>query len=692
MTCRMCRGKTRLGLLIAGLLTPILQGNVVHHASSEPSMLGGVWIGGQGYWSAPGNWDTSSQTNANAPQTVVIDGGSPVASLVLMDVDASIHGLAIDAGDGLWVLGGHTLTMQDDMLAPQITCAGYIRLENLSRIMIAAGQSLVINGGGEISMSAGGESAISGEGGSLLHNTNVVLHGAGRIGENSFGILNNGIIRASEFEQELIVDPGAAGLINSGELAAINGGRLVLLDAGVLNTGRLFAGDQSRIELEGTTIVGGRFEREGNGFLRAMGTPSTLANVINNAEVELGLARMTLVGRLENNGAFNVVAGATLGMPDEGGTEGATISELVIPPGTGDFVLDGDGTLSMRQCMVHSGTAAASGRLIHGANHTLSGDGQLGANTVGLINHGTIIADHYAPLAIDPPNAQPLLNNGTMLATGFGGMSVTGATFTNNGSIEVRDASRFVITSNVTLTNNNNGTLSGGRWRVIADGHPTSIAIWGGTQIFTNSADILLSGVGSLFSPLNGFGANTGRLALRNGRDFATSSAFLVNSGVLDLGATCLLTVNGAFVQDALGRLVVEVDGSDGEGLTATGVATLGGVLEIRLSPSATNVVGQTISVLRATTISGQFSEIIAPAGVSVSLSGGAVSVTVQSICPADITGDGAVAIDDLLGFISGWGLCPPPPDLCPWDLNGNGEVEVSDLLAIISAWGACPQ
>jgi hypothetical protein len=58
---------------------------------------------------------------------------------------------------------------------------------------------------------------------------------------------------------------------------------------------------------------------------------------------------------------------------------------------------------------------------------------------------------------------------------------------------------------------------------------------------------------------------------------------------------------------------------------------------------------------------------------------------TLGPLCPADINGNGAVNIDDLLAVISHWG-----PNPGPWDVTGNGVVNIDDLLAVISAWGPC--
>jgi len=53
--------------------------------------------------------------------------------------------------------------------------------------------------------------------------------------------------------------------------------------------------------------------------------------------------------------------------------------------------------------------------------------------------------------------------------------------------------------------------------------------------------------------------------------------------------------------------------------------------------------------------------------------------------CPADIDGDGTVAVNDLLAIIAGWGGVDPN-----LDLDGSGVVDVGDLLVIIAGWGAC--
>jgi hypothetical protein len=60
-------------------------------------------------------------------------------------------------------------------------------------------------------------------------------------------------------------------------------------------------------------------------------------------------------------------------------------------------------------------------------------------------------------------------------------------------------------------------------------------------------------------------------------------------------------------------------------------------------------------------------------------------------LCPADITGNNVVDIDDLLTVINGWGGCAPPcPPSCAADVDDDCDVDIDDLLAVINSWGPC--
>ena len=58
--------------------------------------------------------------------------------------------------------------------------------------------------------------------------------------------------------------------------------------------------------------------------------------------------------------------------------------------------------------------------------------------------------------------------------------------------------------------------------------------------------------------------------------------------------------------------------------------------------------------------------------------------------CPADLDGDGAVGVKDLLILLGAWGPCGDCAD-CPADLDGDCNVGVKDLLVLLGDWGLCP-
>ena len=71
------------------------------------------------------------------------------------------------------------------------------------------------------------------------------------------------------------------------------------------------------------------------------------------------------------------------------------------------------------------------------------------------------------------------------------------------------------------------------------------------------------------------------------------------------------------------------------------------------------------------------------PGGSQIAVSGpGALDLLNQ--CPADVSGDGMVGVDDILTVLDSWGTGDGG------DATGDGATDVDDILAVIGGWGPC--
>ncbi len=59
--------------------------------------------------------------------------------------------------------------------------------------------------------------------------------------------------------------------------------------------------------------------------------------------------------------------------------------------------------------------------------------------------------------------------------------------------------------------------------------------------------------------------------------------------------------------------------------------------------------------------------------------------------CPADLTGDDQVNIDDIFAMLGTWGACDDPcPPYCSGDLTEDCIINIDDIFAILGQWGPC--
>ncbi len=253
----------------------------------------------------------------------------------------------------------------------------------------------------------------------------------------------------------------------------------------------------------------------------------------------------------------------------------------------------------------------------------LGTSGQSGAvTTVGdVTNAGSITMDgaccNGTNVTLTVPPGSSLTNTGSMFLRGNAGIRFITADFDNLGLVEIDRLSRFNA-PNGTYTNQ--GTLR------IQPGNTLTVS--GSTLL--NTGPGIISGGGTLDV---------------SGVDFVSEAA--VAPGV----AVGTLNLTGTYEQAGPGSLRIEVGGpvpgSGHDQLAVSGVASLGGTLEISFVDGYSWEADQEYVVLTAGTVTGTFDNVIAPGTFQVTYD--ADRVTISGSCPAgDTNGDCQVDLRDV--------------------------------------------
>jgi len=153
-----------------------------------------------------------------------------------------------------------------------------------------------------------------------------------------------------------------------------------------------------------------------------------------------GTTLSILAGALTNNGQLNLNA--------VGNLTNLTFNGDQTAGGNGEIVL---GALSSNNRILTNNSVVTSG-----PNHTIRGQGQLLANTGGMVNNGTIIAD--GTMTINP-NGLGFVNNGKLAVASASGLTLTDGTFTNNPGGVLAGSGTITVTG---ATLNQLGTISPG--------------------------------------------------------------------------------------------------------------------------------------------------------------------------------------------------------------------------------------
>ena len=558
--------------------------------SPAPSQT--IWTGPQtGEWTEGSNWSTGSSPGAG--EDVEIDGGNGDQNTeVLLDASRSIATLKVSEGDNLVFQRGRNLTLTGNTIENDGDILIFTPANSTN--LFVNGPDTVLSGSGILRL-LGDNARILGSG-SLLNQS--MIYGFGSLGMNGLAFHNDatGLVDASEAAGfPLVVDPPLGdGLRNEGMMQASRGGVLALSGAGggVFNNagGTIRALMSSRVELvSGATIEGGTLRSADDGVIAITdGVFSGLAN-LGNVKIENGRS-LRLLGEIANQGEIWVAADANATKLDPRG--GVTLS--------------GGGAVRMS-----GSNARLSGNdAITNANHTIHGEGDLGLNSIGLVNGvgGVVDADvNGAVLQIDPSLTDGAVNTGTLQASGGGNLTLSGAGgggFDNmNGVIRALADSRVELSGNAsieggTLATKDSGVIaiSGGSFSALTNSGNVVIENGRTLKLFgeiVNEGEILVAADVNATSldprgPVTLTGGGELRLSGSNARVLGAGIVTNTNHRVLGQGmfgnnGSGLVNAADGVVDADVDSEVLRIDPSLGEGVVNAGIfqASGGGILAL---------------------------------------------------------------------------------------------------------------
>ena len=253
----------------------------------------------------------------------------------------------------------------------------------------------------------------------------ITVRGAGRLLDNTGGLVNQGTIIA-EGGNALVIDPNGNGFVQDGVLRAAGPGGLQLINGTFDLNNPLDVMAGSALFVSGAILNAGTLDIA-NGVAANIQS-STLNGMTINGDVAQGNnLTNTILNGLTVNGTWSLNSGGNLTSLLFNGAQ--TVS------GTGTIVM-GD---AVNNRLLNNNTVTTIG-----TDLTVRGAGRLLDNSGGMINQGTIIAEGGNALVIDP-NGLGFVQNGVLRAAGSGGLHLFNGTFDLNNPLDVMAGSALFV-------------------------------------------------------------------------------------------------------------------------------------------------------------------------------------------------------------------------------------------------------
>lgn len=509
-------------------------------------------------------------------------------------------------------------------VAGAITLDGDINLSSTvsNTDLRTVGGDVVFNGSGRILMSSSTANLIrpTTAGERLTFNNAGGVRGSGQIGTNSGPITNNTTIAANGSAGLTVDPPATGGIDNNGVFVAESGSTLQILSGPFDNAdGIIRVQPNASVTLQSVSVAGGTLEGAATGSFFAVSNP-TLSGVLLDAAAVLRITNsnsMTIVDGIVNNGDIRVEA---------------TVSNTALVVG-GNQTLTGTGTVTLSGANSRITGGAANQRLTI-VGHTIRGTGNIGGDTLGITNRGSVVADVAGTLTVDMPSGAAFINDeGGLVHLSNGNMTVLAGGFTNAGGTIRVDAGRKLARSAADVFTQTSGqTVVNGEFEV----NVNNFQLQGG----------VLAGSGNT--------SNNGWVDSN-----VTNTGGVISPGETAASGIGLLTIEGTLTQSGTGETRIEIAGAGvADKVVVTGAMNLGGILRVVLLEGYEMAVGDSFDVLVGATRNGDFDSIIVETlpfylQFNVQMLSDRVRLIAAARCLGDYDLDGGVTGADIAAFFS---------------------------------------
>ena len=416
---------------------------------------------------AGGNLILLGDTYTNAGGTILASGANSVVTLQNPTINGGVLNTA--SGGLIQASGSPTLNgvtnsgtyqvpnNQETIFQGTVTNNGNIQVNsagNNTKLSVSGAVSLT--GGGTVTLSDNNANYIYNPGGGSLTNVNNTISGSGNIGNGSMAFTNQagGVVNANSPTGHLLtIQTGPEVVTNLGLMEASGGGTLQLMNS-IVNTngtinGTIEALNGSVVLLNGATVSGGTLATAGTGVVQGISgaTLDGSGNTITNA----GNLQVLNNNTVYMKGAVNNTGTLTLN---------SVGNNTVLLVNNSAATLQGAGTVTLSDNNNNYIGAAAPGNQLINKQTIQGAGGNIGNNSLVILNQGTIDATVSAggtTLTIQPYGT--LTNSGLLEATGGGSLALFGGTFANTGgTITAGSGSTVTLKGGVTVAG---GTLNG---------------------------------------------------------------------------------------------------------------------------------------------------------------------------------------------------------------------------------------